>query len=79
MGWGNLQFMRSISRLKPPTNAHRSCHSFPPSRILSGNRPPRITKQPAPGELLFKVAQQNKESDNPFIIECEADGQPEPE
>ncbi|EDW51334.1 GM21680 [Drosophila sechellia] len=44
-----------------------------------GNRPPRITKQPAPGELLFKVAQQNKESDNPFIIECEADGQPEPE
>ncbi|KAI8034207.1 hypothetical protein M5D96_013058 [Drosophila gunungcola] len=44
-----------------------------------GNTPPRITKQPTPGELLFKVAQQNKESDNPFIIECEADGQPEPE
>ncbi|KAH8344677.1 hypothetical protein KR067_003077 [Drosophila pandora] len=43
------------------------------------NSPPRIIKQPAPGDLLFKVAQPNKESDNPFIIECEADGQPEPE
>lgn len=43
------------------------------------NSPPRIIKQPAPGDLLFKVAQPNKESDNPFIIECEADGEPEPE
>ncbi|XP_017136257.1 neuroglian isoform X1 [Drosophila miranda] len=53
--------------------------AFLGSATARTNSPPRIIKQPAPGELLFKVAQQNKESDNPFIIECEADGQPEPE
>ncbi|KAM7349143.1 neuroglian isoform 1-T6 [Cochliomyia hominivorax] len=42
------------------------------------NSPPRIIKQPPTDELLFKVAQQNKESDKPFIIECEAEGQPDP-
>ncbi|XP_030378396.1 neuroglian [Scaptodrosophila lebanonensis] len=42
------------------------------------NSPPRIIKQPPTDELLFKVAQQNKESDQPFIIECEAEGQPDP-
>lgn len=42
------------------------------------NSPPRIIKQPPPDELLFKVAQQSKESDKPFIIECEADGNPPP-
>lgn len=52
--------------------------SFLPSFYLD-NSPPRIIKQPPTDELLFKVAQQNKESDKPFIIECEADGQPEPE
>lgn len=42
------------------------------------NSPPRIIKQPPTDELLFKVAQQSKESDKPFIIECEAEGQPDP-
>lgn len=42
------------------------------------NSPPRIIKQPPTDELLFKVAQQNKESDKPFIIECEAEGNPDP-
>ncbi|EDW07901.2 neuroglian isoform X1 [Drosophila mojavensis] len=49
------------------------------SSTAMNNSPPRIIKQPPTDELLFKVAQQNKESDKPFIIECEADGQPEPE
>ncbi|XP_068158953.1 neuroglian isoform X1 [Drosophila tropicalis] len=49
------------------------------SATAMNNSPPRIIKQPPTDELLFKVAQQNKESDKPFIIECEADGQPEPE
>ncbi|XP_036318841.1 neuroglian isoform X1 [Rhagoletis pomonella] len=42
------------------------------------NSPPRIIKQPPTDELLFKVAVQNKESDKPFIIECEAEGKPDP-
>ncbi|ALC49261.1 Nrg [Drosophila busckii] len=46
---------------------------------VEDNSPPKITKQPPTDELLFKVAQANKESDKPFIIECEANGHPEPE
>ncbi|XP_058977900.1 neuroglian isoform X2 [Musca domestica] len=44
----------------------------------SVNSPPRIIKQPPTDELLFKVAQATKESDKPFIIECEAEGTPDP-
>lgn len=43
------------------------------------NSPPRFTKQPPTDEVLFKVAQVGKESDKQFVIECEADGEPEPE
>ncbi|KFB42062.1 AGAP000720-PA-like protein [Anopheles sinensis] len=39
--------------------------------------PPRIIKQPPPDELLFQVKQQG-ESDKPFLIECEAEGEPSP-
>ncbi|KPJ10194.1 Neuroglian [Papilio machaon] len=39
--------------------------------------PPRIVKQPTVEELLFQVAQQG-EVDKPFIIECEAEGEPAP-
>uniref|UniRef100_U5EU82 Putative neuronal cell adhesion molecule n=1 Tax=Corethrella appendiculata TaxID=1370023 RepID=U5EU82_9DIPT len=39
--------------------------------------PPRIIKQPPTDEMLFQVAQGN-ESDKPFIIECEAEGEPAP-
>ncbi|XP_043273621.1 neuroglian isoform X2 [Venturia canescens] len=42
--------------------------------------PPRITKQPPTDELLFQVAQQSlNENDKPFLIECEAEGEPAPE
>jgi len=40
--------------------------------------PPRIVKQPPTDELLFQVAQQQNENDKPFIIECEAEGEPAP-
>ncbi|XP_050425383.1 neuroglian isoform X2 [Adelges cooleyi] len=40
--------------------------------------PPRIVKQPAVDELLFQVASQQNENDKPFIIECEAEGEPAP-
>lgn len=40
--------------------------------------PPRIMKQPPTDELLFQVATQQNENDRPFIIECEAEGVPEP-
>ncbi|XP_063242824.1 neuroglian isoform X3 [Bacillus rossius redtenbacheri] len=40
--------------------------------------PPRIVKQPPTDELLFQVAQQQSENDKPFIIECEAEGEPAP-
>ncbi|XP_035777597.1 neuroglian-like isoform X2 [Anopheles albimanus] len=39
--------------------------------------PPRVIKQPPPDEMLFQVAQQG-ESDKPFLIECEAEGEPSP-
>ncbi|KAG8193026.1 hypothetical protein JTE90_028143 [Oedothorax gibbosus] len=40
--------------------------------------PPTIIKQP-PHEQLYQVAQTQDEKDNPFMLECEAQGNPEPE
>lgn len=40
--------------------------------------PPRIVKQPPTDELLFQVVTQQNENDKPFIIECEAEGEPAP-
>ncbi|KAG8240342.1 hypothetical protein J437_LFUL000817 [Ladona fulva] len=40
--------------------------------------PPRIVKQPPTDEVLFQVAVQQIENDKPFIIECEAEGEPAP-
>ncbi|XP_066590095.1 neuroglian isoform X2 [Prorops nasuta] len=41
--------------------------------------PPRITKQPPTDEQLFLVAQTKiRENDKPFLIECEAEGEPAP-
>lgn len=40
--------------------------------------PPRIIKQPPTDELLYQVAQQQNENDKPFLIECEAEGEPAP-
>lgn len=39
--------------------------------------PPKIVKQPTQEELLFQVALPG-EVDKPFIIECEAEGEPAP-
>lgn len=36
-----------------------------------------MIKQPPTDELLFQVAQQN-ENEKPFVIECEAEGDPAP-
>lgn len=40
--------------------------------------PPQVVKQPPSDELLFQVAQRIDENDKPFIIECEAEGEPAP-
>lgn len=41
--------------------------------------PPRISKQPPTDEQLFQVAQAKiSENDKPFLIECEAEGEPAP-
>ena len=40
--------------------------------------PPRIVKQPPTGELLLQVASNPTENDRPFVIECEAEGEPVP-
>ena len=41
--------------------------------------PPLIIKQPPTDIILFQVAQRVDENNKPFIIECEADGTPEPQ
>ncbi|XP_031786698.1 neuroglian isoform X2 [Nasonia vitripennis] len=41
--------------------------------------PPRISKQPPTDELLFQVAQVSvNENEKPFLVECEAEGEPAP-
>ncbi|CRL00915.1 CLUMA_CG014325, isoform A [Clunio marinus] len=39
--------------------------------------PPRIIKQPISEEMLFQVASFG-DSEKPFVIECEAEGEPAP-
>lgn len=52
---------------------------FSDALYFSVQSPPLITKQPPTGELLFQVAQVNKnENEKPFLIECEAEGEPAP-
>lgn len=48
------------------------------SIFIAVHSPPRIIKQPPPDELLFQVAQAASENDKPFIVECEAEGEPAP-
>lgn len=40
--------------------------------------PPRIVKEPSTDELLFQVTSFQNENDKPFIIDCEAEGEPAP-
>jgi len=40
--------------------------------------PPLITKEPPTGELLFQVVSRQSENNKPFLIECEAEGEPVP-
>lgn len=44
---------------------------------FSVHSPPRIIKQPIAEEMLFQVASYG-DTEKPFIIECEAEGEPAP-
>lgn len=67
---------------------NRSIFSFYPSFIsfndfflifITAHSPPLMTKQPTNGESLFQVStKMNNENEKPFIIECEAEGEPAP-
>ncbi|KAK2722794.1 hypothetical protein QYM36_003103 [Artemia franciscana] len=46
--------------------------------LCSTQSPPLMVKQPPTDELLFQVATRIDENDKPFIIECEAEGEPAP-
>lgn len=49
------------------------------SVFTTAHSPPLMTKQPTNGESLFQVsAKTNNENEKPFIIECEAEGEPAP-
>lgn len=56
------------------------CNIIPLSFVSSSvQSPPRISKQPPTDEQLFQVAQAKiNENDKPFLIECEAEGEPAP-
>lgn len=45
--------------------------------FFSVHSPPRIIKQPIAEEMLFQVASYG-DTEKPFIIECEAEGEPAP-
>lgn len=40
--------------------------------------PPKITKQPSNDELLYTVASDSDENSKPFLLECEAEAEPQP-
>ena len=45
---------------------------------VSVQSPPYIVKQPPTKELYFKVKTRPDENEKPFVIECEAEGEPAP-
>ena len=45
---------------------------------FSVQSPPYMIKQPPTDEVLFKVKARADENDKPFVIECEAEGEPAP-
>ena len=45
---------------------------------ISVQSPPKIIKEPPTDELLFQVKSKPSDNDKPFIIECEAEGEPAP-
>ena len=47
--------------------------------LISVQSPPYIIKQPPTDEVLFKVKARADENDKPFVIECEAEGEPQPQ
>ena len=47
--------------------------------LISVQSPPFIIKQPPTTEVLFKVKARADENDKPFVIECEAEGEPQPQ
>lgn len=47
------------------------------TRYFPVHSPPRIIKQPIAEEMLFQVASYG-DTEKPFIIECEAEGEPAP-
>ncbi|CAG7826051.1 unnamed protein product [Allacma fusca] len=51
-------------------------HSQPAAGLVQS--PPFMVKQPPTTEVLFQVAQRQDENDKPFLIECEAEGDPQP-
>jgi len=51
---------------------------FTTSAVALVQSPPLIVKQPPSDEILFQVAQRQDENDKPFVIECEAEGEPTP-
>ena len=48
------------------------------SMSISVQSPPKIIKEPPTDELLFQVKSKPSDNDKPFIIECEAEGEPAP-
>ena len=46
---------------------------------ISVQSPPKIIKEPPTDELLFQVKSKPSDNDKPFIIECEAEGEPAPQ
>lgn len=47
-------------------------------QLISAHSPPLIVKEPPTGESLFQVVTQQSENNRPFLIECEAEGEPAP-
>ena len=47
--------------------------------LFSVQSPPYMIKQPPTDEVLFKVKARADENDKPFVIECEAEGEPAPQ
>ena len=70
-----MTMMRTLQYLRKITFIFLFLHTA--SGLIQS--PPKIIKQPPTDELLFQVKTRADESDKPFIIECEADGEPAPE
>ena len=74
----NLQLSVTIGKLYNHTKYKSKRNAQINENFFSVQSPPYIVKQPQTKEVYFMVKTHPDENEKPFVIQCEAEGEPPP-